>query len=141
MNSITKVTVQRAEGPNTSDFSLHTFEGETAEAAANSFLREIAQTAPKTGGYDKCDLTVTLVSGDTIGLRHDVKHTSLPDNDTDVRQHLRDFLFYHLNPEQIPHVARMPKARREQAVAQLKRMHAEDVPEFTRLLNVLVGVR
>jgi hypothetical protein len=143
MSTITKVTVQRAEGPNTADFSKHTFEGEDAEARANAYLREISATAPRTGGYDKTDVVVTLASGDEFKLRHDVKHFECDDSDTDVRRSLRDFFYYHLHPEEIPWVRATDNrsGKRDRTIKALADSLEGQREEFTRLLAVLDGDR
>lgn len=140
MNTITRIEVERAEGPLTSDFTRHIFDGQDAEQNANAYLREIARTAPRDGGYDKADVVVTLVSGDTVQTRHDVKHFTCPDADLDVRAHLHDFLFYHVYPEQIPWIkAECDEIKRAQHVTNLRRDYAENVSEFLRLLQILDG--
>jgi hypothetical protein len=38
-------------------------------------------------------------------FRFDVKHISLPDDDTDIRQHMREWFLYNCRPEELPHIA------------------------------------
>lgn len=87
---ITQIVVVRAEGPNELCGSW-TFKGPTAEDEANKKLRQISLTAPKGGGYDKCDVTVTLSSGEEFTTRHDVK---LNDIDGTVYDHAERWLSY-----------------------------------------------
>lgn len=110
MKSIQKVVIQRAEGP-TGHYTMRkaSFEGDRAEDNANLFLRHIAVTAPKDGGYDKTDVWVTLSDGSELQFRFDVQHTSLPDNDTNIRQHMRSWFLYLCRPEELPHIARDPR--------------------------------
>lgn len=85
MRSIQKVVIERAEGL-TSHYTMVkvTYSGDNAEEWGNQWLREIAQTAPEHGGYDKTDVWVTLSNGQEYEFRFDVMHISLPDNDTDT---------------------------------------------------------
>lgn len=107
MRSIQKVVIERAEGmTGHRTMKKVTFQGDAAEAEGNQWLREIAATAPKDGSYDKTDVWVTVSSGQEYQFRFDVRHTSMPDNDTDIRQHMRDFLLIHCRPEALPHIAR-----------------------------------
>lgn len=119
MRSIQKVVIERAEGP-VSHYTMRkvTFTGDTAEEQGNQWLREIAHTAPAKGGYDKTDVSVTLSNGETYDYRFDVQHSSLPDNDTDIRQHIRSWLLYNCRPEELPHIAK-DKRRLEYAQSQI----------------------
>jgi hypothetical protein len=108
--SIQKVVIERAEGlTGHPTMKKVTFAGDTAEEQGNQWLRLIAETAPKEGGYDKTDVWVTLSNGQEFKYRFDVQHTSLPDNDTDIRQHVRTGLIYNCRPEEIPHIAAKPE--------------------------------
>jgi hypothetical protein len=86
-----------------------TFEGDNAEERGNAWLRDIARTAPAKGGYDKTDVSVTFSNGEEVEFRFDVQHTSLPDNDTNIRQHVRSWFLYLARPEELPHIARDPR--------------------------------
>lgn len=108
--SIQKVVIHRAEGPVTDPTMREvTYEGNTAEQRGNAWLRDIARTAPATGGYDKTDVTITFSNGQETQFRFDVQHTSLPDNDTSIRSHVRNFFLYHCRPEELPYIARDPR--------------------------------
>jgi hypothetical protein len=43
-------------------------------AQAYELLRDWSETAPKTGGYDKCDFLITWPDGDTYAGRYDLQH-------------------------------------------------------------------
>lgn len=110
MRSIQKVIIQRAEGLiGHPTMRRETFTGDLSEGEGNRWLRWIAETAPATGGYDKTDVWVTLSNGQEYQFRFDVQHTSLPDNDTDIRQHVKQWFTYIATPEQIPYIAADPR--------------------------------
>jgi len=121
MRSIQKVVIQRAEG-RTDHYTMKkvTYEGDTAEAKGNKWLHEIAKTAPKSG-YDKTDVWVTLSNSEEYEFRFDVHHTSLPDNDTNIRKHMRDWLRFICRPEEFAHIARDPE--------RLKYIQSQTTPE------------
>jgi hypothetical protein len=110
MRSIQKVVIERAEGL-TGHYTMKKLEftGDTAETESNCWLHEIAKTAPKTGGYDKTDVSVTLSNGQEYSFRFDVMHTSLSDNDTSIRQHMRRWFLFIARPEALPHIASNPR--------------------------------
>jgi hypothetical protein len=109
MRSIQKVVIQRAEGPSNDPIMRKaTFKGDTAEEQGNDWLRQIARTAPKGDGYDKTDVWVTFSSGQEYQFRFDVQDTSLPDSDTDIRQHMRSRFLYLSRPEELRHIAADP---------------------------------
>lgn len=113
MASIQRVKIHRAEGLTTDPTMKPVqFEGDAAEQQGNEWLRRIAQTAPAEGGYDKTDVWVTLSNGQEYSFRFDVQHTSVPDNDTDIRSHIRTWFLYNCRPEEIPHIARDPRRLR-----------------------------
>jgi hypothetical protein len=113
MRSIQRVVIQRAEGL-TNHYTMKkvTFTGDSAEEQGNQWLCEIVQTVPKNGGYGKTDVRVTLSTGHEYEFRFDVKHISLPDNDTDIRQHMREWFLYNCRPEELPHIAADPRLLR-----------------------------
>lgn len=107
MPPIIQVEIVREEGPISDETKgKRTFSGDDAEPLANQFLRLISETAPKHGGYDKTEVTVTLVTGDVMKCRFDIKHHSCPDSDLDVRKHLIDTSTFPLYPERFPWVQR-----------------------------------
>src|SRR5262245_5950067 len=100
MPVIIQVEIVREEGPiDDPTMGKHTFCGDDAEALANDHLRLISETAPRDGGYNKTEVTATLVNGARVAGRFDIKHHSCPDSDTDLRQHLMDTLDFPLHPE------------------------------------------
>jgi hypothetical protein len=123
---IVQVEIQRAEGPNTADFSKHIYKGEFAEIFGNNYLHLIAKTAPKGGGYDKTDVKITFENGRVWEARFEVKHLLEPDNDTDLRKHVRDFLFFHLNPEQIPWIQALDEPQRTSHIHSIRGMWTQE---------------
>jgi hypothetical protein len=65
-----KITIERVEG------MAHECVAKTAHtwAAANQILREWSTTAPKNGGYDKCDFTIIFENGQQYTGRYDLMH-------------------------------------------------------------------
>src|ERR1700751_2071057 len=102
MRSIQRVVIQRAEGL-TNHYTMKkvTYTGDSAEEQGNKWLREIAQTVPKNGGFGKTDVRVTLSNGHMYEFRFNVKHTSVPDNDTDIRKHMRAWFLYNCRPDEL----------------------------------------
>jgi hypothetical protein len=135
-----QVEIQRAEGPNTADFSKHVYTGEFAEVYGNNYLRLIAWTAPKGGGYHKTDVKITFENGQEWAARFDIKHLFEPDNDTDLRKHVHDFLFYRLNPDQIEWIRNEPEPQRSEHIRNIKAYWAErDRVEAATLLAQIEG--
>lgn len=136
-----KVEIRRAEGPHElCDKTFRVFEGDEAEAQGNAYLREISQTAPKGGGYDKTDVRILFANGQKWQARFDVKHFSEPDNDTNLRRHVRDFLFFHLFPEQIPWVQTLDEPQRSQCIHSIRGLWTqEERAEAAGLLEQLDG--
>src|SRR4030067_1467924 len=79
---VKQVMLKRVEGVSNSEIrKWYTF---PSFAEANKKVRGNAQSAPKTGGYDKHDFKVIWADGKTYEGRLDVKHPSQPDNDNDI---------------------------------------------------------
>lgn len=100
--AIAKITVTRAEGLTAEcgkPVTLKSIEG------ANRLLHAWSDTAPKTGGYDKCDFRIEFEDGTEYKGRYDLKHHS--QERADVGEHVRsNALFYtgrwtpsHMTPE------------------------------------------
>lgn len=106
---IVKVDVTRAEGPNDL-LGSWAFEGQDCEAQANAKLEEISQTAPDSGGYDKCDVVVTLHNGETITCRHDVQRNN---TDLSVREHAERFLRYYATAKENWIEQKRPEMKKE----------------------------
>jgi hypothetical protein len=86
-----------------------TYSGDTAEAKGNAWLHEISKTAPRRGGYDRTDVWVTLSNGQEYEFCFDVHFVSLPNNDTNIRRHMRNWFLCLCRPEELPHIAAKPK--------------------------------
>lgn len=94
-----KITLERAEG-------LHhecgipvvlngVSEGQVIEYpsvwdAANEVLFKWSRTAPKSGGYDKCDFEVVYADGENYKGRYDLKHHTI--EHPDLGEHIRGFV-------------------------------------------------
>lgn len=125
--AITEVRIRRAEGPHElCDREFRVFIGRTAEDDGNAYLREIARTAPKDGSYDKTDVKLLFENGQEWDARFDIKHPSQPDNDTDLRKHVYDFLFFHLNPEQIPWIRALDEREQSQHIHSIRGMWTQE---------------
>ena len=142
--AITRVAVRRAEGPIALCDGWHLFECADAEEHGNTYLWEISQTAPKDGGYDKTDVKLTFANGQEWNARFDVKHPSQPDNDTNLRQHVSDFLYFHLNPDKIQWIRDLAAShseyeRRKAAghIESIRKMFTDDAPAFAELLALI----
>jgi hypothetical protein len=89
---VVSIEITRAEGPTTECGHTHvvsTFE------AARKILRDMSETAPATGGYDKCDFLVMWDDGETYEGRYDLKHHSCEDEPLDIAQHISDVLGFY----------------------------------------------
>lgn len=85
--TITKVEIRRGEGPSHlcgKWRSFLTIEG------AESYLRDMAFTAPKGGGYDKHDVKIHMSDGDSYEGRIDLTHDHV--SGYDIRRHVADFM-------------------------------------------------
>jgi hypothetical protein len=86
------ILITRLEGSSKEDYNLGVTQRFNSVAQADTRLREISATVPKSGGYDKTDVKVVFKDGHTYEGRWDVKHYTQPDNDTSIGQHLRESL-------------------------------------------------
>ncbi len=68
-------------------------EGPDCWALAHKQLLDWSEVAPKTGGYDKTDFTVTYADGQTYSGRYDLKHTSI--EPVDLPGHMQGFLGFY----------------------------------------------
>ena len=62
-------------------------------ADADALLMQWSETAPKTGGYDKCDFVIQWANGDTYEGRYDLKHHTC--ERPSVAQHMIDECEFH----------------------------------------------
>lgn len=77
--------------------------------AANSFLTELAQTAPgPRGGYDKTAFRVTWQDGETYEGRYDLHHALCrqenPNGQIDLGDHMRSFLEFYSGDRKPAHM-------------------------------------
>lgn len=83
------ILLNRAEGlfAECGPVMLETWHDSTPWARANAMLLAWSHTAPKGGGYNKCDFTITYASGDTYEGRFDICHLS--HGAPDLAEHVR----------------------------------------------------
>lgn len=83
------ITITRAEG-----FVDECDKPETATSwlAANAILRRWSETAPKTGGYDKCDFVIVFEDGEEYKGRYDLQHWTV--ETPDIAKHVRSTISY-----------------------------------------------
>ncbi len=102
--TIATVTITRAEGQiGLDDFNPHTFD---SMIEANSYLRDMALTAPNSGGSDKVDFKVTFEDEQSYTGTYDLKQEDMATGD--LSAHMRAFVRFntgrhcpeHLTPEQ-----------------------------------------
>lgn len=77
--------------------------------AADSVLRRWARTAPKQGGYHKCDFKITFVDGETYDGRYDLYGIGV-DTDEGTRgpslsKHVRDFVTFYAGQRKPAHLS------------------------------------
>lgn len=94
MIQVKRISIQRVEGPTDECVSMTTADGATEKAlwlAADEALRMWARTAPKNGGYDKCDFQVEYMDGSTYKGRYDLKHIDLeyPNLSKHIEHHVK----------------------------------------------------
>jgi len=85
VTKVAKVEITRAEGPTKLCGYTRYFAG---LKEASSWLLLQSDTFPKTGAYDKHDVTVYFEDGGQWSGRLDCKHHSCPNNDLDVEAHI-----------------------------------------------------
>jgi len=71
-----KIELYRAEGFADECGPAPAIEGERVWQRANETLMRWSHTAPKNGGYDKCDFKITFADGETYEGRFDLMHWS-----------------------------------------------------------------
>jgi hypothetical protein len=69
--AVTKITVTRAEGPS---HSCGKPETATTYDDANLILARWSSTAPRSGGYDKCDFVIVFADDSEYSGTYDLKH-------------------------------------------------------------------
>ncbi len=70
---------------------------------ANHVLVKWSGTAPKEGGYDKCDFKVTWEDGETYEGRYDLKHYTI--EYPNLAKHIYDFLMFHAGLKKPAHMS------------------------------------
>jgi len=88
---VIKVIVHRAEGPS-SECVAKEFVGVDALTDAQSQMFVWSRSAPKKGGYDKCDFWIHFADGRVYQGRYDLTHTGWDDNDDSIRVHVWKFM-------------------------------------------------
>ena len=89
----TRITIERAEGliGETGKVTIDTrWDNTDLFMVADQVLFGMAQTAPKTGRYDKCDFTIEFADGETYEGTYLLQHPSI--NAPDLSHHIRRFL-------------------------------------------------
>lgn len=95
-----KIEVHRGEGPQSEcDGKWHAF---STFREAEILLSKWAQTAPKKGGYDKCDFKVTYEDGETYDGRADITHEHR--FGYSLSRHMNDFLTFYAGTRCPPHM-------------------------------------
>lgn len=84
-----KITLDRAEGL-ASECVVVVVEGRNVWDQADAVLLQWSKTAPKSGGYDKCDFEVVYADGETYEGRYDLKHHTI--EHPDLGEHIRGFV-------------------------------------------------
>lgn len=139
MNTITKVIVEQAEGL-TEDMVPRTYEGPTCVRDAEKHLRKIAVTAPKSGGYYKTDVTITLVDGTDYQFRFDIKRLGLEDNDLSIVAHaIRCWETF--GGIAVPEHYRSQYTSKQWEDLMCSQHGSEAVMEMRRMLDVLTGAK
>jgi len=89
----TKIWLHRAEGP--SDLCVEkTFQGDDCWKQADVQLDTWAQTAPKSGGYDKTDFKVKFADGEDYCGRFDLQHPDVPNRESSLADHIAHFILF-----------------------------------------------
>ncbi len=95
------ITIDRAEGPNA-------LCGKTTHmtwADAEKRIVNICSTAPRSGGYDKCDFSVEFADGELYSGRYDAAHPDSKAYEGTLSKHVRDHLEFYAGlrrPDHIP---------------------------------------
>lgn len=132
------IEVTRAEGSHEDDPNLGKTQRFKSFEDAEKRLREISQTAPKGGAYDKTDVKVVWKNGDSYEGRWDVKHFSESNNDISVGQHIRETLEYNIGEgRKFLEEAGMKKEVKESA-KMLKKLNLGDDQKDDRVNDVQI---
>jgi hypothetical protein len=90
-HQVVKVELDRAEGPCDECVKVE-FAGADAMMKAQTQMIRWSHTAPKDGGYDKCDFTVTFDDGQTYKGRYDLVHSGRNDGGETIAEQVRNYI-------------------------------------------------
>jgi hypothetical protein len=93
---VKEITITRGEGPSSECGKKHVV---ASYDEAEKVLTRMAYTAPKNGGYDKCDFTVTFADDETYTGRYDLKY----DREESLTEHMMGFLEWYAGEAKNPH--------------------------------------
>ena len=113
---VKEITIIRAEGLSSECGKKHTAK---SYAEAEAILTRMAHSAPKSGGYDKTDFTVTFEDGETYDGRYDLKYT----RDESLAEHMKSFLMWYAGETKNPHCGQI------QYDAFMARQSSEEIAE------------
>ncbi|CAG9229846.1 hypothetical protein PSP6_540001 [Paraburkholderia tropica] len=97
--AVTKITVTRGEGPSDTCRKPETV---ATYDEANSILWRWSNTAPKNGGYDKCDFVIVFADGSEYRGRYDLKHWS--DETANLAGHVQGLALFYTGRETPAHM-------------------------------------
>ena len=123
MPTLKTITITRGEGPVD---ACGKPEAASSWRAADAILRIWSDTAPATGGYDKCDFTIEWTDGAMYDGRYDLKHHSV--ESCDLSGHVRGFLGFYAGTACPNHMTQ------ERYAAFLQRADDDMVAECKRML-------
>lgn len=93
---VKEICISRGEGPSSECGKKHVVSN---YEEAEKVLSRMAHTAPKNGGYDKTDFTVTFADNETYTGRYDLKY----DREESLAEHMRGFLEWYAGEAKNPH--------------------------------------
>ena len=125
------ITITRAEG---SADECGKPETVASFADADAVLMRWSETAPATGGYDKCDFSITWPDGGTYRGRYDLKHHSA--EQPSLTRHMVDLAEFYTGQNQPEH---MTAADYQQHLASVDQETREAYAAILGLLRDLAG--
>jgi hypothetical protein len=90
-HQVVKVELDRAEGPVAECVKVE-LAGADAMMKAQVQMIRWSHTAPKDGGYDKCDFTVTFDDGQTYKGRYDLVRSGRNDGNETIAEQVRNYI-------------------------------------------------
>jgi hypothetical protein len=91
-SKVVSVVLHRGEGPTRGAYPAGTTAKVPSIDQADQVLRRWSHTAPPvTGGYNKCDFTITWDDGETYSGRYDLQSVDSGAR-IDIAKHVRDYL-------------------------------------------------